>query len=131
MSNEYYLVKVDYLDYFNLGKGLWKLNFDITQANKPFIVPQTWAIPTILGERIENIIKDDCWKIDDPFVYSQGLANKIFEFAKYDRILLVYDTDVEWLDMTLKEYSSFLDVKDRKQPFDLWKMYIESGTRYE
>ena len=86
MGIEYYIVKVDKDEYFELGKGFC---FSIMPYDKIFIVHNLYDTPSVLSTAWNEANKE-VWS-EFKFPYLGNLASEIFLWSGDDRVIFVND----------------------------------------
>jgi hypothetical protein len=138
MSIFFALVKIDRGEFYSLGKGI---SYDFIPATRgaevevPFILRSYFRTPTDLAENLAAIMVRKQWDLppqDSVFKYSNRLASSIFEWAAYDRLVILpedHGDPTGWLASWFKEDES-RSIKARPFATDPGS-FVETGNRYD
>ena len=101
------LIKVDRGEYYNLDKGRW-WDSDLFPwpANRLFLLPDIFAIPSDLANKIIDMIEKDEWQIKNRVVYAHKLAQHIWDWAQDERLYFSTDSSDYYIDRTTLAYIS-------------------------
>ena len=124
MATCYRLVKSDYPEYFDLGKA----TSDLFEPGgfTPFILPAMFRGSHELAEKFYELMLEGDWNDDltESHDYAVTVANKLFDWARWDRVIVVSDVGFDVVEYFHVKYQG---IKEINSMFD----YTETGTRYE
>jgi hypothetical protein len=131
MGTEYGLYKIDRGEYFQLGKGEF---YEIFSYEYPFVLESMFSVTELYNSFLKLFDGIFKWSFDsekDKLIYANWLANKLFEWSSYDRLLFLNDyQEIEWKNED--DSCGCITIISKFNPiYYNFKYYKETGNRYK